>query len=99
MDAAGYTFRDTHEVGGADERDLLLTVAAGHGIALTTVSTEDVSEVRGKIVRLPLDPPLTMPDTVLASRAGPPRRLRSVVTAAQQAAQQLRQEFDRSPSA
>jgi hypothetical protein len=93
MNEAGYRFRDVHEAGGTDERDLLLEVAAGHGVALSAAPSENISELHGRIVRRTLDPPFSMPHTVLASRSSPPRRLQWLVAAAQRAAHELRQEL------
>jgi DNA-binding transcriptional LysR family regulator len=61
----GYRFRTLH--GASELRDCFLAVAAGAGIALLPRSVLTDGDA-GTIVRRPLDPPLTWPDTVVAWR-------------------------------
>jgi DNA-binding transcriptional LysR family regulator len=74
---AGYGFRALVE-SGADTRDWILAVAAGTGIALLPSSAHETADAGAVVVRRPLDPPLTMPDTVVAWRARPPAGLRAL---------------------
>ena len=88
---SGYRFASTREAGGAESRDLLLAVASGLGIAFLPGSLHDVGRAASQIVTcLPLDPPLRMPETVIAWRANPPRQLESRLATAQAIARELR---------
>jgi DNA-binding transcriptional LysR family regulator len=71
---AGYRFRDVHEVGGPDPRDMLLGVAEGAGVALVPVVWED-GWARGIVARRPLEVPLSMPPIVLGWKADAPAGL------------------------
>jgi DNA-binding transcriptional LysR family regulator len=66
LERAGYRFRAVQEVRGAHLRDQLLAVAAGQGVALLPASLEEIDDAGALISRRPLDPPLTLPDTVVA---------------------------------
>lgn len=70
---SGYRFGPIHEAGGSNARDLMLAVAGGSGLALVPASTAELDETGGIVMRRPLDPPLFMPDTVVAWRGDPPR--------------------------
>lgn len=67
--------QELHEP-GTDVRDWILAVAAGAGIALLESSARDVADAGTLIVRRPLDPPIQMPDTVLAWHSRQPTQLR-----------------------
>ena len=86
---AGYRFRGVREVGGPSRRDLMVAAALGLGVAIGPFSTREVEE-EPMVIRRALDPPLLMPDTVLAWRATPPRQLRPVLAAARDVARGLR---------
>lgn len=88
---AGYSFRSVHETGGASIRDVMLSVAGGLGVALGPHSLAELSEAASIVVRRPLDPPVSMPDTVVAWRAHPPRRLQTVLSVVRGVARTLRQ--------
>jgi DNA-binding transcriptional LysR family regulator len=70
---AGYRFSEVRERGGDDARDLLFAVAEGRGITIGPLSLRAAAGDVGKLVTArALDPPQTMPDTLLAWRADPP---------------------------
>src|SRR5205823_5790505 len=50
---------------GANERDLMLGVAHGLGVAIVPFSLGDVSEAGALVIRRRLEPLLAMPDTVV----------------------------------
>ena len=88
---SGYHFASTREAGGVESRDLLLAVASGLGIAFLPGSLDDVGQAATQIVKhIRLDPPLRMPETVMAWRASPPRQLESRLATAQAIARELR---------
>jgi DNA-binding transcriptional LysR family regulator len=88
---SGYHFASTREAGGVESRDLLLAVASGLGIAFLPGPLDDVGQAPAQIVtHLRLDPPLRMPETVIAWRASPPRQLESRLATAQAIARELR---------
>ena len=87
---AGYRFRDVREVGGPNRRDLVVAAALGLGVAIGPFSMWDMGEAAPLVIRRQLDPPLLMPDTVLAWRATPPRQLGPVLAAARKVARGLR---------
>jgi DNA-binding transcriptional LysR family regulator len=89
---AGYGFRSVRPVGGSNRRDLMVAAALGLGVAIGPFSSWEIGEAAPTVVRRPLDPPLLMPDTVLAWRAAPPRQLGAVLVAARDIARELRRE-------
>jgi DNA-binding transcriptional LysR family regulator len=73
IEGAGFQFRGVRETWGMDSRDLLLAVAEGLGITLAAYSTPAAAGELGAVVaRRRLDPPASMPDTMLAWRTDPP---------------------------
>jgi DNA-binding transcriptional LysR family regulator len=87
---AGYRFRAVRQTGGATPRDVTLAVAGGFGVALEPLSFTEVAQAGSLISRRALDPPVLMPDTVLAWRAGAPRHLRPVIETVRAVARELR---------
>lgn len=71
--AAGYRLSSMIEGYGADPRDAALAVAGGLGIALVPATVPPAAEPI--VDQRPLQPPITMPDSVLAWRPHPPRML------------------------
>ena len=94
---AGYRFRGVREVGGPNRRDQMAAAALGLGVAIGPFSTLENVEAEPMVVHRPLDPPLLMPDTVLAWRANPPRELGAVLAAAREVARGLRQASGETP--
>jgi DNA-binding transcriptional LysR family regulator len=86
---AGYRFPHLHELNSHDPRDALLAVAGGLGVAIGPSSLPEVGEEGRAVIGRPLDPPLDLPDVVVAWRASAPRRLRSRLTAVREAAREL----------
>jgi hypothetical protein len=67
IESAGYRFRRTRDVGGADVADLLFAVASGSGVALAPLSTLAAGGEHGTIVTaVALEPAPVMPRTALA---------------------------------
>jgi DNA-binding transcriptional LysR family regulator len=87
---AGYEFTSIREAGGVQARDLLLAVASGLGVALLPESLDDVSPAGDIVARRPLEPPLRMPETVIAWRSSPPPQLQSRLATAGDIARELR---------
>jgi DNA-binding transcriptional LysR family regulator len=88
---AGYRFRDLQELNTHDPRDALLAVGDGLGIAFGPSSLPEIGEEGRLVVGRRLDPPLRLPDTVVAWRASAPRRLRSQLGLVREAARELHQ--------
>ncbi len=76
IEEAGYRFKGVREASGMNPRDVMLSVAEGLGVALGPLSLQEVSDVGSIVLRRPLEPPLAMPDMVVAWRAEPPGRLK-----------------------
>jgi DNA-binding transcriptional LysR family regulator len=89
LERTGYRIARRHET-NTDPRDLLLAVAGGLGIAFAPVSFEERSLVVGReLIGVPLDPPVTYPDIIVAWRASPPRQLSSRLSSVREAASEL----------
>jgi DNA-binding transcriptional LysR family regulator len=86
---AGYTFAELREAGGASARDVLLSVAAGSGVALAPVSTRHTSGAGGVVVHRPLEPPVPGVETVVAWAARPHGAVRTMLESLRDAAQSL----------
>jgi DNA-binding transcriptional LysR family regulator len=88
----GYRFSAIRETEGSNPRDLMLAVASGSGVALVPASITELSEIGGIAVRRPIDPPLAMPDTIVAWPVNPPRLPPPLVETVRDLARGLRQE-------
>jgi DNA-binding transcriptional LysR family regulator len=91
FDDRGYRFGTIRETEGSNPRDLMLAVASGSGVALVPASVTELSETGGIAVRRPIDPPLAMPDTVVAWPVNPPRLPPPLVETVRDLARGLRQ--------
>jgi DNA-binding transcriptional LysR family regulator len=91
FDDRGYRFSTIRETEGSNLRDLMLAVASGSGVALVPASVTELSETGGIAVRRPIDPPLAMPDTVVAWPANPRRLPPPLVETVRDLARELRQ--------
>jgi len=91
LDEAGYRFRGLRDAGGSNERDLMLGVADGLGVAIVPFSLTDVSEAGAIVIRRALEPALTMPDTVVAWRKDLPRHLEAGLATVRAVARELRE--------
>jgi DNA-binding transcriptional LysR family regulator len=86
---AGYHFRGVEEAGGPSVRDLMISVAEGAGVALWPYLGGDV-ELSTIAVARPLNPPLRMPDTVLAWATAPERLPGSLIASLRDLAADVR---------
>jgi DNA-binding transcriptional LysR family regulator len=89
IEGAGYRFSGVTESDGENPRDLLLAVADGAGVAFGPFSLSEVSEAGGIVVRRSLDPPIAMPEIVIAWPTSPPRQLRTMLGLVRKAAQDI----------
>jgi DNA-binding transcriptional LysR family regulator len=96
IEGAGYRFTEVREAGGTNPRDVMLAVAEGLGVAFGPFSLQEVAEVGGIVVRRPLEPALSMPDTVVAWRADPPSQLRDILAVVREVVRRLRMGGDES---
>lgn len=87
----GYRFSTIRETEGSNPRDLMLAVASGAGVALVPASITELTETGGITVTRPIDPPLKMPDTVVAWPLDPPRLPPPLVETVRDLARGLRQ--------
>jgi DNA-binding transcriptional LysR family regulator len=92
--AAGYRFRGVREASGGNPRDLALAVAGGLGVALQPLSFTEVGQAGTLVANRAIDPPVFMPDTVIAWRADPARGLRPVISAVRDIARELHRDGD-----
>jgi DNA-binding transcriptional LysR family regulator len=71
--AAGYRFSSVEEAGGLNARDLMVAVAERSGVTFWPSIGEGGGETSTIVMARALDPPLTMPDTVVAWATVPER--------------------------
>jgi DNA-binding transcriptional LysR family regulator len=90
IDRGSYCFRGIVETPGCHVRDVLLEVARGRGVAIGARSLAVLSDAGAIVARRALDPPLTMPDTVLAWRTNPPQLLQRALSTVRDVARDLR---------
>jgi DNA-binding transcriptional LysR family regulator len=90
FDDLGYRFSTIRETDGSNLRDLMLAVASSSAVALVPASITEPSATGGIAVRRPIDPPLAMPDTVVAWPADPPRLPPPLVETVRELARELR---------
>lgn len=86
---AGYRFAGVQVLNTTDPRDALLAVGDRLGIAFGPSSFAELGEEGRLVVGVGLDPPLWLPDLVVAWRATAPRRLRSLLGQVREAAREL----------
>jgi DNA-binding transcriptional LysR family regulator len=87
----GYRFRSVRAVSGTEARDLLFAVAGGSCVTFLPPSIKE-STSQPIVSRHLTDPPVFLPDAVLAWRADPSGPLRTVLDRARDVARQLRRE-------
>jgi DNA-binding transcriptional LysR family regulator len=92
--AAGYRFRSVEEAGGLNARDLMVAVAERSGVTFWPSIGEGGAETSTIVIARELDPPLTMPDTVLAWTTVPERLPRTLIAKIRYMANTLRHESD-----
>jgi DNA-binding transcriptional LysR family regulator len=88
---AGFSFADLHEATSMYARDLMLAVAEGLGVAVGPASLVSVSETGRLVSCCPLDPAVSMLDTVLVWPRHPPRHLEAVLGGVREVARELRE--------
>lgn len=86
IEDAGYSFPSVHELGGANARDAMVAVARGAGVAVGPASLLELSKAERIVIRRSLEPSPSMPHTVIAWRANPPRYLRTALDAVRELA-------------
>jgi DNA-binding transcriptional LysR family regulator len=77
LESAGYRFAGRHEISSKDPRDALFAVAGGLGVVFGAPSLRELGDEGKDLIVRPIDPPLQLPETVVAWRASAPRALRS----------------------
>jgi DNA-binding transcriptional LysR family regulator len=92
LEEAGFHFERLNDVVGSnDGRDGILAAATKRGVVLLPESVFETGQAGSIAVHRPLDPPVSMPHTVVAWRADPAPQLRRVVAQVREAAQSLYQ--------
>ena len=91
--AAGYRFSSVEEAGGLNARDLMVAVAERSGVAFWP-SLDEGGETSTIVMSRVLDPPLTMPDTVVAWATVPERLPGALIAKIRDLANMLRRESD-----
>jgi DNA-binding transcriptional LysR family regulator len=91
--AAGYRFRSVEEAGGLNTRDLMVAVAERSGVAFWP-SIGEGGETGTIVMAHALDPPLNMPDTVVAWATVPERLPAAFIENIRELAYALRRESD-----
>jgi DNA-binding transcriptional LysR family regulator len=86
---SGYRFRSLYELDTRDPRDALLAVVGGLGIVLGPSSLGELGDEGRRLVSLPLDPALRLPDTIVAWRENAPRPLRPRLPTIRAAAREI----------
>jgi hypothetical protein len=90
---AGYHFRNVEEAGGLNARDLMVAVAERSGVAFWPLIGEG-GETNTIVSARALDPPLSMPDTVVAWATVPERLPAALIENIRELANALRRESD-----
>jgi DNA-binding transcriptional LysR family regulator len=78
FDAGGYRFRAVQPSGGLEVQDMVAAVAQGLGVSLASQPMVDAGGVGTLIAARPIDPPMRLPETVVAWRSDPPRTLQRI---------------------
>ncbi|HEX8075503.1 MAG TPA: LysR substrate-binding domain-containing protein [Thermoleophilaceae bacterium] len=95
FEGAGYYFSEVTPAAGLNPRDAMLAVADGLGVHLAPASLLETTDAANAVARRPIDPPIAMPDTVLAWRGNAPVHLRQALASIRQVARELRAALDR----
>jgi DNA-binding transcriptional LysR family regulator len=91
--SAGYRFSSVEEAGGLNARDLMVAVAERSGVTFWP-SIGQSGETSTIVTARALDPPLTMPDTVVAWATVPERLPGALIANIRHLAKRLRGESD-----
>jgi DNA-binding transcriptional LysR family regulator len=78
FEAGGYSFRSVQPSGGVEVQDMVAAVAQGVGVSLGSQSMTEAGGVGTLVAARPIDPPMRLPETVVAWRSDPPRTLQRV---------------------
>jgi DNA-binding transcriptional LysR family regulator len=89
IEEAGYRFREIVETTGIDNRDLTMTVIDNGGLGIVPSSYERVVDPRANLVLIPLDPAVSMPDTVIAWCSESSRTVQPVLRSVRETARAL----------
>jgi DNA-binding transcriptional LysR family regulator len=90
LEDAGFRFDRLNDlVGSNDGRDGMLAAATKRGVVLLPASLLDMSQPSSIVVRRPLDPPVSMPHTVVGWRTNPAPQLRPIVALVREVARRL----------
>jgi DNA-binding transcriptional LysR family regulator len=92
--AAGYRFSSVEEAGGVNTRDLMVAAAERSGVTFWPAIGEGGGETSTIVVARELDPPVTMPDTVIAWATIPERLPGALIASIRDLAIALRRESD-----
>jgi DNA-binding transcriptional LysR family regulator len=92
---AGFRFTELVEVGTLNARDLVLAVTEGLGVGLGPVSLSELNDAGTLVTCRPLEPAISMPDTVLAWPRHPPRGFAAVLDSVREVARTLYSESNR----
>jgi DNA-binding transcriptional LysR family regulator len=91
---AGYRFSSVEEAGGVNTRDLMVAVAERSGVTFWPSIGEGGGETGTIVIARELDPPLAMPDTVVAWATIPERLPGALIASVRDLAYVLRRESD-----
>jgi DNA-binding transcriptional LysR family regulator len=81
FEEVGYRFNALGDLTGSnDGRDGLLAASTGHGVVLLPASLQETNRADSLVVQRPLDPPVSMPHTVVAWRTDPPPQLAQIIS-------------------
>jgi DNA-binding transcriptional LysR family regulator len=94
-EAAGYSFRSVLEVESLRPREAVLAVAGGLGVTFVPSWVTDRVGVPSPVAAFPLDPPIRLPQTMVAWRPDPPRELSATIAVVREVAQSLHGGHDR----
>lgn len=87
----GYRFNILDDiVGSHDGRDGVLAASTGRGVVLLPASLLETSQAGSLVAQRALDPPVSMPHTVVGWRADPPPQLAGVIGVVREVARDLR---------
>ncbi len=90
FEEAGYRFNVVDDVSGSsDGRDGLLAASTGRGVVFLPASLVEVTQAGSLVAQRDLDPPVSMPRTVVGWRARPSPRVSHLVGAVREVAREL----------
>jgi DNA-binding transcriptional LysR family regulator len=91
FEGAGYRFNTVDDVSGSsDARDGLLAASTGRGVVLLPASLVEMIQADSLVTQRDLDPPVSMPQIVIAWRADPSPQLARILVAVREIARDVR---------